>query len=98
MGSSASFTCITNDSSAIRWTHLYSTTGKLATVYNGHKIRQELSDKYVVINTSFGLSHLTIKNIQINDTGNLSCYEAHTDNQRYSFELRVLGKNILYMC
>jgi len=97
MGSNASFNCRTNSSLPIRWTHRFSATGQLTTVYNGYKIRNTLHSKYVVVNTSDGRSELTIMNVLKNDTGNLSCSgsDSVTDTEKHWFELRVLGKKIL---
>jgi len=61
-------------------------------------MKAELTDKYVVINSSAGFSNLTIKNAQKNDTGNLLCSELDDDTEIYSFELIVFGKNMFYGC
>jgi len=95
VGSSANFSCQTNSSSpAIRWTHRFSATGKLTTVYNGNKMQPGLTDKYVVIVSSVGVSNMIMKNVQKNDSGNISCSDVEADIQ--SFKLTVIGKiNIL---
>ena len=60
------------------------------------------ADKYVIITSSLGVSNLTVKNLQLNDSGILTCTETKVETDTvedlYAFNLTVIGKiNRSYM-
>lgn len=98
VGTTVTFDCRTDTTHPIRWIFNGPHTKHDVHLYNGYKLKENITDRYAVtVDANSGRNMLIITNVQLEDAGSYECREVTAAKYSNKFELVVLGTHSIQL-